>query len=66
MLMYFLLFWEATALEVGPVAVVVELASMVEQVLKGVALAEKEVAPVWLAAVKVLEVEQQVLGAVQL
>ena len=45
---------------------VVELASMVEQVLKGVALAEKEVAPVWLAAVKVLEVEQQVLGAVQL
>ena len=40
MLMYFLLFWEATALEVGPVAVVVELASMVEQVLKGVAMAD--------------------------
>ena len=45
---------------------VVERASTVEQVAKGAVLVEKEVVPVWLAAVKVLEVELQVLEAVLL
>ena len=45
---------------------VVERASTVEQVAKGAVLVEKVVVPVWLAAVKVLEVELQVLEAVLL
>ena len=45
---------------------VVERASTVEQVAKGAALVEKEAGPVWLAAVKVLEVGLQVLEAVLL
>ena len=45
---------------------VVERASTVEQVVKGAVLVEKEVVPVWLATVKVLEVELQVLEVVLL